>query len=172
MTREDVKKVMSLIMAAYPNFNPEDMKATVDLWWRVFENTPVEQVAAAVTAYITTNTSGFAPSIGEIRRFLLPKTEQLEDMQAWSLVAQAIKNSSYESHEEYNKLPELVQKAVGSPGQLHQWAMTSSESVATVAQSNFLKCYRIAKKRAYESSMIPESVKKILAKSQIAIESK
>lgn len=170
MTRDDTKNVIGLIIAAYPNYHPENMTATVDLWWKVFEDAPVEQVAAATTAYITTNTSGFAPTIAEVRQLLIPETQEMGELEAWEIVAEAVKKSNYYAEEEFEKMPEAIQEALGGPGTLRQWANTPSDAVATVAQSNFLRSYRAVIKRQKQDRLIPESVKKILEKTTKAIE--
>lgn len=51
-----------------------------------------------------------------MRELNTPK--QLNELEAWSLVEKAIRNSIYNSQEEFSKLPPLVQKAVGSPNVL------------------------------------------------------
>lgn len=61
-----------------------------------------------------------------VRELNTPK--QLNELEAWSLVEKAIRNSIYNSQEEFSKLPPLVQKAVGSPNVLRLWAADGSYS--------------------------------------------
>ena len=82
-------------------------------------------------------------------------------MQAWGLVRKAINNSGYHSEEEFAKLPPLVQKAVGTPGQLKQWGMSDIESIETVAQSNFMRTNRAVAKREDEVSRMPKEIKQL-----------
>lgn len=39
---------------------------------------------------------------------------------------QGNRNSGYHAEEEFARLPELIQKAVSSPGQLREWALSEN----------------------------------------------
>ena len=65
--------------------------------------------------------------------------------------------------EEFEKLPPTVQKAVGSADMIKRWAMSDSNEVSTVIQSNFLRSYRTAVKRDEEYAKMPEDVKKLIS---------
>lgn len=69
------------------------------------------------------------------------------------MVRKAIANGIYGAETEYSKLPPLVQKAVGDPGQLRAWATSEAESLETVAQSNFMRCYRAELKRSEDNTL-------------------
>ena len=84
-------------------------------------------------------------------------------MEAWSLVRKAIGNGNYGSVEEFEKLPPTIQKAVGSADMIKRWAMSDSNEVSTVIQSNFLRSYRTAVKRDEEYAKMPEDVKKLIS---------
>ena len=58
------------------------------------------------------------------------------------MVRRAISNSNYNSDKEYEKLPALVQKAVGNPANLREWAMMDIDTVNSVEQSHFIRAYR------------------------------
>lgn len=66
MTRDETKKIIMLISATYPNFKPADLTFTVDAWAVMFEGYDYNRVEAALKDYITSDTSGFAPSIGQL----------------------------------------------------------------------------------------------------------
>jgi hypothetical protein len=106
------------------------------------------------------DTSGFAPTVGQVlenaRKIKSP--EELNEMQAWALVSKALRNGTYGAEEEFNKLPPLVQQAVGSPSQLRNWATTDYESIENVIQSNFMRTYRTVCNRANEFSKLTPDI--------------
>ena len=53
----------------------------------------------------------------------------------------------------FDELPEIVQKAVGSPSMLRHWGMCDSEDVNTVIMSNFQRAYKaeLSRKEFVES---------------------
>lgn len=162
MTRDDTKKVLMRIQTVFPNWKPTaDLKFVVDTWWEYLSEYSYEQVCLALKAYISTDTSGFAPSIGQIIEKIhnLSGHSELNEMQAWSLVSKAIRNSTYNAESEFEKLPEEVKKAVGSPSNLRNWAQTDIESIENVVQSNFLRTYRTVVAREKENRKIPDSVR-------------
>ena len=83
-------------------------------------------------------------------------------MSAWALVSRALRNGTYGAEEEFNKLPDDVKRAVGSPEQLHNWATTDEKTVETVIQSNFMRTYRTVIERKNQTAMLPESIKHTL----------
>ena len=120
-------------------------------------------VAMALKAYILSDTSGFAPSIGQLVSKIqtLTKPQELSEMEAWSLVSKAIRNSGYNSVEEFANLPVLVQKAVGLPDQLRVWALDENYN-EQVAASNFMRCYRTELNRHYELERMPNEIRELI----------
>lgn len=159
MTRDETKKIIRIIADSYPNYKPSDISETIDVWSMMLEEYPYNQIAMALKAYILTDTSGFAPSIGQLVNKLTSAEPQLNEMEAWSLVSKAIRNGYYGAEEEFAKLPEVVQKAVGNPANLRAWAHTDEQSIENVVQSNFLRTYRVVVKRENESLKLPDSLR-------------
>lgn len=164
MTRDETKKIIMVISAAYPNFKPQDLRMTVDTWHMMLNEYSCTQVSIAVKAYIASDTSGFAPSIGQVIELMkkIEEPEELNEMEAWGLVSRAIRNGYYGAEKEFEKLPPLVQKAVGAPGQLRNWSQTDIESIESVAQSNFMRNYRSVVKSSQETARMPESIRKLI----------
>ena len=150
----------------YPNFKPEDLSRTIDAWQVMLEEYSCEQVAVALKAYITSNTSGFAPSVGEIvaKIQLVSQPQELDGMAAWGLVSKALRNGTYGAIEEFNKLPPLVRQAVGIPDNLKNWATSDYQTIETVIQSNFLRTYETVVKRANEINRMPDNIKSLIEK--------
>lgn len=165
MTREETVKIIRIMVDSYPNYKPNNISDTVDVWQMMLSDYDYNLVAMALKAYILSDTSGFAPSIGQLVAKIqtLTKPQELSEMEAWSLVRKAIGNGNYGSVEEFEKLPPTVQKAVGSADMIKRWAMSDSNEVSTVIQSNFLRSYRTAVKRDEEYAKMPEDVKKLIS---------
>lgn len=161
MTREETVKIIRIICGSYPNFKPSDLSETVDIWNMMLEEYTYNQIAGALKSYILADSTGFAPSIGQLiaKVKTIEEPAQLNESEAWGLVSKAIRNGYYGAVEEFSKLPPLVQKAVGIPDNIRNWSQTNLESVETVIQSNFLRAYRVEAQRAAEISKMPSDVK-------------
>jgi hypothetical protein len=168
MTVNDARKIIAVLLVSYPNFKPIDTELMATTWADMLNEYSYEQASVALKCYITTDTSGFAPSIGQLIDKLktVEQPQELNELQAWGLVRKAINNSGYHSEEEFAKLPPLVQKAVGTPGQLRQWGMSDIESIETVAQSNFMRTYRAVAKREDEVSRMPKEIRQLIQENE------
>lgn len=157
MSRDEIKKLIGGIIVAYPNYNP-NIQMTVELWESFLADYTYEQAYVSLKTYIATNTTGFAPSIGAIVQGI-PIAEQINEMEAWALVSNALRDSTYHAEERFKELPLLVQKVVGSPSNLRNWAQTDITSVENVIQSNFIKTYRGYMDREQKNAKLPQSLR-------------
>ena len=66
MTRDETIELLMMVQAAFPNYKPQDKTVAVNTWFLMLADYPYQQVQMALKAYIATDTSGFAPSIGQI----------------------------------------------------------------------------------------------------------
>ncbi len=166
MTREETVKIIRIMCDCYPNYKPNNLSETVDVWNMMLENYSYEQVSVALKAYINSNTSGFAPSIGQLigKIQTISQPQELDGMAAWGLVSKALRNGTYGAVEEFNKLPPLVRQAVGMPDNLKNWATSDYQTIETVIQSNFLRTYETAVKRANEINRMPDNIKSLIEK--------
>ena len=164
MTREETVKIIRIICGSFPNFKPSDLSETVDIWNMMLDEYTYNQIAGALKSYILADSTGFAPSIGQLiaKVKTIEEPAQLNESEAWGLVSKAIRNGYYGAVEEFSKLPPLVQKAVGTPDNLRNWSQTNLESVETVIQSNFLRAYRAEAQRAAEISKMPSDIKAMI----------
>lgn len=164
MQENETKKIIAAMITAYPNYRPENIKMTVELWTEMLVDYGYEQIATALKAYITSNTTGFAPAIGQLIAMVqkVSGEPELNEMEAWALVSRALRNGYYGAEEEFEKLPPMVQKAVGNPGNLRNWSQTETGSVENVIQSNFLRTYRAVVARNSEIQRMPQEVRKLI----------
>ena len=166
MTREETVKIIRIMCDCYPNYKPNDLSETVDVWTMMLEEYPYEQIAVSLKSYILSDTSGFAPCVGQLVAKVqdLSQPQELTELEAWALVHKAIKNSSYESEEEFAKLPPLVQKAVGLPSNLREWALTENLNKEVVS-SNFMRTYKNVVNREKEFNKLPSDAKQLIQSS-------
>ena len=169
MTREETIKVLAVLKAAYPAFyrgmKADELNGIVNLWASQFEGDDYKTVGAAVQAHIATDTKGYPPHIGAIKEAIrkITQPDEMSEMEAWGYVASALRNSGYNSVAEFDKLPPVVRRIVGSPSQLREWAMMDSDTVQSVVQSNFMRSYRARAQHEREYLALPENVRELMA---------
>ena len=164
MTREETVKIIRIMVDSYPNYKPNNISETVDVWHMMLSDYDYNLVAMALKAYILSDTSGFAPSIGQLVAKIqtLTKPQELNEMEAWSLVKKAISNSAYDYVDEFHKLPQIIQKCVGSAYQLKCWALDEDFN-EQVASSNFARSYRTMVARQEEYIKMPQEIKEVIS---------
>ena len=166
MEVEEFKILVKTMKAVYtdPKFIPD--KDAFDVWYSFLKNMDYKTASAAVGRYIATNK--FYPAISDILQANVSNAniDELNGEQAWSQVYKAICNSAYNYREEYEKLPPMIQKCVGSPDNLHALSQMDSETVNSVEKSHFLRTYSSEQKRQKEFDSMPDSVKQLIVGSQ------
>lgn len=164
-TDKETRKIIAVLMVAYPNYKPINIDFTISVWTDILSDYCYSEVDMAIKAYISTDTSGFAPAIGQvidkIKSITTPR--QMTDAEAWALVRKAISDSSYNAKDRFNELPVTCQRAVGSPAQLRMWALDASYN-ENVVSSNFMRSYRTEVARQNELSRMPSEVRQIIEK--------
>ena len=167
MTPSETSKIMNLIKVAYPRYyidaSETDMKNAVIVWTQMLKDYDAELVKSAVIALIST--AKFPPAISEVIEKIqyITQPKEMTEIEAWALVSKALKNSTYGSQSEYERLPELLQKILGSPSTLKEWAMCDVEDVQTVIQSNFMRSYKAKVKGAKEYLALPNEIKALVS---------
>lgn len=167
MTRDETINVLLTIQAAYPNFRVPDKTITVNTWYSLLGGYDYSQVISAVEAFVRSNKSGFAPSVGQIIDQIcsIYSNDDINEITAWGMVMKALRNSAYHAEEEFEKLPTSIKRAVSSPGQLKEWAtMENLDGTGlNVIQSNFMRTYRLESEREKEKiRMNPEYLNLLL----------
>ena len=168
MSIEETLMILAVLKAAYPHafkgMTRKDGEAMAQLWRRQFENESYSEVDAAVNALISTRTAGYSPTIGEVKEQIqrIRKNNDLDELAAWALVSKACSNGLYGYKEEFAKLPPDVQRAVGTPEQLKEWAQMDVETVQSVVASNFQRSYRTTVARRKDFDKLPASVQDVV----------
>lgn len=172
MTRDDTIDLLSILKAAYPNFyrdmTRKDADHVISLWSEMFKDEPVELVGLAVKRHIATDTKGFPPHIGAIKDAIgkIQQPEEMTEIEAWNMVRKAIRIHSWDAKEQFDKLPTVLQRLVGSPNQLMEWGQMDADVVASVVASNFQRSYKARAAHEREFLALPSEVKE--AMTQIA----
>ena len=168
MNQKETIAVLAVLKTAYPQFyrglSPQELQETVTLWSEMFAAEDFQVVKAAVKAHIATDAKGYPPHIGAIKAAIrkITQPDEMSEMEAWGYVASALRNSGYNSVAEFDKLPPVVRRIVGSPSQLREWAMMDSDTVQSVVQSNFMRSYRVRAQHEREYLALPESVRELM----------
>lgn len=168
MTQNETLEILAIIKVAYPNsfskLTKADIEALVKLWTIQFRDYDYQLVNGAINTIISTDLSDFMPTIARIKQVCgqLSCRNQIGEIEAWQLIKQALSNSIYHAKEEYDKLPTICQKIVGSPSQLRQWGVLDTNEVDTIVHSNFLKTFRSLLESERQKNLIPLSIKEKL----------
>ena len=85
LTREETVKIIRIMVDSYPNYKPNDISETVDVWQMMLEEYSYQQISQALKEYILTEKTGFAPSIGQLANLVKEQKvrkyfEELEQM--------------------------------------------------------------------------------------------
>ena len=166
MTRDETKQILMILETSYANFHVENKTQTVDVWHMLLKDFTYKDIQLALVTYIQTSGSAFAPSVAELIAMTRKPVElaQMDEVTAWTQVRKAIKRGLYYSEEEFNKLSPEVQKAVGAPAQIREWAQLPSDEIETVIQSNFRRRFDTMQKRDLEIQALPTEVRQAIEK--------
>lgn len=168
MTKAETVTLMGIIQVAYPNYyhnkSKEELMAAVNLWAEMFKDDNFQLVSAGVKSFITSDVKGFPPTIGAIKQYITKITtkDEMTEQEAWGLIKKALRNSSYNSKEEFAKLPQELQRLLGSPSQLKEWAREEIATLDTVIASNFMRSYRGRIQSIREFNALPADVKQFM----------
>jgi len=161
LTAQESSKILTILKGAYPRFykdmTRDEVAVTIKLWTRMFADDEYRLVAAAVETYIASDEDGFPPSIGAIKAKirLLTNPDMPTALEGWAMVRKAMRVYGYV--EKFHALPEYIQKIVGSPSQLYDWARMDMNDLQ-FAQANFIRMYNARMKDIREREAIPKSV--------------
>lgn len=82
--------------------------------------------------------------------------------EAWGLVWRAVQRSAYNSREEFERLPPMLRRLVGTPEQLKAWAQMDANTVQSVIGSNFQRSYQERAKQESEFQALPSDIKQMI----------
>ena len=145
-----------------PKFIPDT--TAMEMWYGFLQDLPYDVANAAVQKHIITK--DIAPSVASIRKaateLTTPQEQNAEE--AWARAKLAIRNGIYHAEEEFEELPETVQRAIGSPENLREMAMMDSDELNTVEKSHFIRTYNTELTKIRENALMPERMKALIEK--------
>lgn len=164
MTRDDTTRILGILKTSYPNFykdmSKNEMYNTIDIWSEMFVDDNVDVVKVAVKELI--QTLKFPPTIADIKQKMYTLTNQETlPTDLWEKLLNAIRNSGYNSIEEFEKLPKECKAFVKSPSQLKELGMMESSVVNSVIKGQFFKQVEIIQKRIKEDKQMLPATKKL-----------
>lgn len=164
MTREECAKCLSVLRVTYQTFargmKPADAENLIDAWYMCFTNDPYEVVSLAIYDLIQTK-KDFAPDIAtvkeRIREMKAEVSGEPSNDEMWAMLKKAASNSIYNAREEFEKLPPILQKYLGSPAELHAMAVTPESTLETVNRGMFFKnIERTREREEFRERLNPE----------------
>lgn len=163
MTRDETKLIIQAMITGYPNYKPNNLPATIDLWTALFADVSYQQVSKALHSYMMSDTKGFPPTPGQLNAHIveMQKPAARSEIDAWSLVSKAIRNGAYNADKEFAKLPPTIQRVLGSPSQLRTWAMDEDYNESVIS-SQFMRNYRTEAEREERRSRMPADVRRLI----------
>lgn len=169
MTREETASTLKILKVSYPSFysrfSREDMLAVLELWSDMFREDDVGIVKIALYRLLETH-QGYPPNIAElkakIREVRSIATGEPTDEELWRVLRKAISNGYYGAKEEYEKLPSVLQRYLGSPAALRELSQGDVKTIDTVTHGQFLKQIGSIRERQEFADSLPESMRSSL----------
>ena len=118
MTRDETLKIMAVLKATYPNFYKDmtrrDAEGVVALWTDMFSEDSYNAVAAAVKAFIASDSKGFPPVVGQV------KQRVTEFASAKALPGNVSRGSEKEAAWMRPYIQRIAEKAKNSPSRIQR----------------------------------------------------
>lgn len=169
MTRSEVEGVLEILNVAYPAFyskkTDKELDCIENLWAEMFEEDDFNLVKFALKELIETHT-GYPPDIAALKIKMkdiataamnVPTHEEY-----WHLFKKAVQEGYYKSQEEFDKLPKVVQRFLGSPYALREYGAMDEETFNTVVHGQFLKQIKVLEDRVMYDLKIPDSIRALV----------
>ena len=169
MTKKEMAEIISIMQLNYPDsfrdMSDKAVNAKINLWLMSFRDDEYTDVLAAVMAHINSDTNRFMPPVGVIKAKLVEirMPEEMTELEAWNIVRKACRVHSWDAQEQFEKLPPVLQKLVGHPSQLQEWARMDEDVVASVVASNFQRSYKVRAAKEREFLALPSAVQQTMA---------
>lgn len=164
MTRDEFKIIAAALRETYRRDKLLDTKEAFSIWYELLKDLSYESASAAAQAYMMQE--HFPPAPADIRKKAaelteIAKGEDMTEGEAWAMVRKAISNGIYGHREEFARMPEEIQKAIGNSKQIQIWAMDEFFNEGVV-QSQFLRSYRQVMERKKQTDLLPRELQERL----------
>ena len=176
MTNNEIAMVFDQLKYIYPSYlgrlSETEMAGLTDAWAVFFcEDDPKIFITAMQACAVTCK---FFPSIAEVREKIvnLTQPEMCTEQEAWGLVRKALSYGYSNTMGAWESLTPEIQRAVGSPTVLRDWAIMDLDELNTVIASNFMRSYRVIVTREEKYRPLPSPIRdqiKALAESKSVV---
>lgn len=136
---EDMTRAFSVLMCAYPNWNPS--AATLEFYAEMLADIPPVDLGMAVMSIA--RTSVFPPTIAEIRKGCIGR-DSLAPEEAWLEIARQVKSEGWCGIPKFSS-PD-VERAVAAMGGWRSLCSLPTCDMGT-ARAQFMRCYGAYSKR-------------------------
>ena len=147
MTREEFSMIAAKMVMNWDNIG----KGKIELFYEKFGNLPPELWARVVDRVI--DNENYSPTVATIKRYLVEilRPRLPDASEQWArYVLPAIKRASVHADADFQAMPELVRRGVGTALQLRQWAVDEHFNEGVV-RSVFIREYeRAAAEQVHE----------------------
>lgn len=152
----DIDQIIKMLKVAFPNWHPEDLKLTKEIYWQTLRDIPSEELKVAVLNCLTEAGRAFAPSIGEIRGAVANLRRTASNVpssyEAWQevITQMRINGSDFGTPVWSHSLVERVVRQLG-------WRNLRLSEDQTADRARFIQAYEQLLNRAMsEETMLPE----------------
>jgi len=172
MTDKEFLSIAKGLKSVYadPKYIADDF--AVEIWFNLLKDLPYEVCTMAVQSYMQTQAA--PPTPADIRKLATkitsPESEDMSELDAWSMVRKAVRNGIYNAEVEYEKLPEIVQKTLGSPERIREMAQIPTDELEGVEQSHFVRNYRTQLQIHKQDMQMNESLRESIRQSRTMAE--
>jgi hypothetical protein len=164
MKREEFIQMIIALESMYPNMKVSQNDFTVEIWYGILGHISMSAMESVIKKHVSQ--SKFQPTANELITHYNELTEtepQMSEVEAWGIVKKAIRNATYNSKSEFEKLPDIIQKTIGSADVLRSWAMEESDNTDKVTGSNFMRSFRDVHTRDKQFKALPNDVKQLIS---------
>lgn len=164
MTRAEFIQVVLVLESMYDSLKVSQNDFAVEAWYGVLGHIGMDQMQLIIKKHVAQ--SRFKPTPNDILTHYVEITEiepQMSEVEAWGMVKKAIRNATYNSKSEFDKLPEIIQKTIGTADVLKSWAMEESENTDKITGSNFMRSFRDVRERDKQYKVLPNDVKQLIS---------
>ena len=154
MTKAEVAKILTVLAAAYPKFEVDDLKVRV--WHEMLGDLDYATANMAVKKLILENT--FPPSIAEVRKAAMEilNPDAMTAAEAWGEVERAIRiYGYYRETEALESMSPSVAKVVKYIG----WQNICLNEEPGVIRGQFLKMYQQVQERDHREMLLPADLR-------------
>ena len=170
MTKQETTQILALLNAAYPAFYSKMSRMEIDgvvaLWAEMFVDDDFGLVKYALKERIATHT-GYPPDIAALKTKIAEVTQAATDKptheELWQKLKAAASNGYYNARAEFEKLPPVLKRYVGSPATLREYAMIDADTFNTVNHGQFLKQIKVIEDREEYAQKMPDNVKMLIS---------